>query len=92
MVFLFSNCDIQAGFHLIVERLISIKDKHSCSELGLHDFMHDFNPGQHVVVSIAGRVCDNALKRELKLITYQFEIFLVKDQCLRSLQQYEDNF
>ena len=51
-----------------------------------------FNPGLHVVVTIAEHVCDYVSKRVLKLLKYQLQIFLVKDHYLESLQLYGDQF
>ena len=49
-------------------------------------------PGLHLnkVVTIAEQACDHVLKRVLKLSTYRLQIFLVKYECLRSLQLCED--
>ena len=47
-------------------------------------------PGLHIVVRVAERACDNASKRVLKPSTYRLQIFLVKDQYLRSLLPHGD--
>ena len=47
-------------------------------------------PGLHIVVTIAEYACDHVLKRVLKLLIYRSQIFLVKYEYLRSLQQCRD--
>ena len=48
-------------------------------------------PGIHIVVSwVAEHACDDALKRILKRSTYRLQIFLVRDQYLRSLLPHRD--
>ena len=47
-------------------------------------------PGLHIVVRVAERACDDASKRILKTSTYRLQIFLVRDQYLRSLLQHRD--
>ena len=47
-------------------------------------------PDLHIVVTIAQHACDRVLKGVLKLSTYQLEIYLVKYECLRSLQLCDD--
>ena len=44
----------------------------------------------HIVVTIAEHASDDAPKRILKLSTYRLQIFLVKYECLWSLQLCED--
>ena len=41
-----------------------------------------FNPGLHIVVTIAEHACDDVSKRILKLSTYQLRIVLTKYQYL----------
>ena len=56
-------------------------------------FMRNFilvKPGLHIVVTIAQHACNRVLKRVLKLSAYRSQIFLVKYECLRSLQLCED--
>ena len=50
------------------------------------------NPGLHILVTIAERVCDYVPKRVLKLLKYLLQIFLAKDHYLKSLQLYGDQF
>ena len=45
---------------------------------------------QIVVLTIAEHVCNCVLKRIFKPSTYRLQAFLVKNQYLESLQQYED--
>ena len=47
-------------------------------------------PGLHVVVRLAEHACDDASKRILKSSTYRLQMFLVRDQYLRSLLPHED--
>ena len=47
-------------------------------------------PGLHIVVRVAEHACDDASERILKPSTYRSEIFLVRDQYLRSLLPYGD--
>ena len=49
-----------------------------------------FKPGLHIVVRVAEHACDDASKRILKPSTYRLQIFLVRDQYLRSLLQRGD--
>ena len=52
-------------------------------------YLH-FKPGLHVVVRVAEHACDDASKRILKPSTYQLQIFLVRNQYLRSLLPHGD--
>ena len=45
-------------------------------------------PGLHIVVSVAEHACDDVSKGILKPSTYRLQIFLVKDQYLKSLLPY----
>ena len=47
-------------------------------------------PGLHIVVRVAEHACDDASKRILKPSTYRLQIFLVRDQYLRSLLPHGD--
>ena len=47
-------------------------------------------PDLHIVVRVAEHSCDDASKRILKPSTYRLQIFLVRDQCLRSLLPHGD--
>ena len=47
-------------------------------------------PGLHIVVRVAEHACDDASKRILKPSTYRLQIFLVRDQFLRSLPPHGD--
>ena len=47
-------------------------------------------PGLHIVVRVAEHACDHASKRILKPSTYRSQIFLVRDQYLRSLLPHGD--
>ena len=47
-------------------------------------------PGLHIVVRVAEHGCDDVLKRILKPSTYRLQIFLVRDQYLRSLLPHGD--
>ena len=49
-----------------------------------------FNPGLHIVVTVAEHACDQVLKRVLKPSTHRLQIFLVKYEYLRSLQLCEE--
>ena len=42
-------------------------------------------PCLHIALRVAEHACDDASKRILKLSTYRLQIFLVRDQYLRSL-------
>ena len=42
-------------------------------------------PGLHIVIRVTEHACDDASKRILKPSTYRLQIFLVRDQYLRSL-------
>ena len=44
-------------------------------------------PGLHIVIRVAEHACDDASKRILKTSTYRLQIFLVRNQYLRSLLQ-----
>ena len=46
--------------------------------------------GLHIVVRLAEHACDDALKRILKPSTCRLQIFLVRDQYLRSVIPHED--
>ena len=48
-----------------------------------------FSYNLHIVVTIAQHAWDRVLKRVLKLSKYRLQIFLVKYEKLRSLQQCE---
>ena len=50
----------------------------------------DLKPGLYIVVRVAEHACNDASKRILKPLSYQLQIFLVRDQYLRSLLQYGD--
>ena len=50
----------------------------------------DVKPGLHIVVRVAEHSCDDASKRILKPSAYRLQIFLVRDQYLRSLPPYGD--
>ena len=50
----------------------------------------NIKPGPHIVVRVAEHACDDALKGILKPSTYRFQIFLVRDQYLRSLLPHGD--
>ena len=52
--------------------------------------MATFKPGFHIVVRVVERACDDASKRILKPSTYRLQIFLVRDQYLRSLLPHGD--
>ena len=52
--------------------------------------MEAIKPGLHIVVKVAEHACDDASKRILKPSTYRLQIFLVKDQYLRSLPPHRD--
>ena len=55
--------------------------------------MHKKNtikPCLHIVVRVAEHVCDDASKRILKPSTYRLQIFLARDQYLRSLLPHGD--
>ena len=47
-------------------------------------------PGFHIVVRVTEHACDDASKRILKPSTYRLQIFLVRDQYLRSLLPHGD--
>ena len=47
-------------------------------------------PGLHIVVRVAEYAYDDASKRILKPLSHRLQIFLVRDQYLRSLLQYGD--
>ena len=47
-------------------------------------------PGLHIVVRVAEHTCDDASKRILKPSTNRLQIFLVRDQHLRSLLPHVD--
>ena len=49
-----------------------------------------FMPGLHIVVRAAKYACDDASIRILKPSTYRLQIFLVRDQYLRSLLPHRD--
>ena len=49
-----------------------------------------FKPGLHMVVRVAEHACDDASKRILKPSTYRLQIFLVRNQYLRSLLPHGD--
>ena len=51
---------------------------------------YQLKPGLHKVVRVAEHACDDASKRILKPLSYRLQIFLVRDQYLRSLLQDED--
>ena len=48
-------------------------------------------PGVHIVVRVEEHVCDDVSKKILKPSTYQLQIFLVRDQYLRSLLPHGDH-
>ena len=52
--------------------------------------VHSIKPGLHIVVKVAEHARDDASKRILKPSTYQLQIFLVRDQYLRSLPPHGD--
>ena len=52
--------------------------------------METFKPGLHIVVRVAEHDCDDASKRILKPLTYRLQMFLVRDQYLRSLLPHGD--
>ena len=52
--------------------------------------IQDVKPGLHVVVRVAEHACDDASKRILKPSAYRLQIFLVRDQYLRSLLPHGD--
>ena len=47
-------------------------------------------PGLPITVRVAEHACDDASKRILKPSTYRLQIFLVRDQYLRSLLPHGD--
>ena len=47
-------------------------------------------PCLHIVVRVAEHACDDASKRILKPSTYRLQIFLVRNQYLRSLLPHGD--
>ena len=47
-------------------------------------------PGLHIAVRVAEHACDYASKRILKPSAYRLQIFLVRDQYLRSLLPHGD--
>ena len=52
--------------------------------------MASLKPSLHIVVRVAEHACDDASKRILKPSTYRLQIFLVRDQYLRSLLSHGD--
>ena len=50
----------------------------------------NIKPGLHKVVRVAERACDDASKRILKPSAYRLQIFLVRDQYLRSSLPHRD--
>ena len=47
-------------------------------------------PGLHIVVRVAEHACDDPSNRILKPSTYRLQIFLVRDQYLRSFLPHGD--
>ena len=64
----------------LASQVLDLKDHFSAS----------LKPGLHMVVRVAEHACDDALKRILKPSTNQLQIFLVRDQYLRSLLPHGD--